>query len=337
MAADRDRLASVLAAWASAGPYRIVVTTRPVEGTALAPLHRIGAARYELLPFDAEALRSFARHWFAEEGEETADRFLRQIRAAHLDELVRVPLLATIAAIVFARRGDLPLPDNQYELYEAYLAFLRSARTSTGPFEEFRDGLLEHLGRTRSETDTSLVSAARSWVAGHVPAVALPADWHEELTTFLVSVGPLVIRGEDLRFLHQLRREPLLDERVPLVALRALPEQLGAAVAAPRTDVRVEIEDRVAILEVVERAGADRGACDLLQAHRGGLVAHVRRIGQVVVPVHAPEELPHERGFQARAARGVELRHVWIGQRLERAEHVLGAARREGPGCVQPT
>ncbi|MCE6996463.1 hypothetical protein LZG04_16890 [Saccharothrix sp. S26] len=200
--ADRDRLASVLAAWASGGPYRIVVTTRPVEGAALAPLYRIGAARYELLPFDGGALRSFARHWFAEEGEETADRFLRQIREAHLDELVRVPLLATIAAIVFARGGDRPLPDNQYELYEAYLAFLRSARASSGPFEPWQDGLLEHLGRTRSETDTSLVSAARSWVAEHVPADALPADWPEALTAFLVSVGPLVMRGEDLRFLH---------------------------------------------------------------------------------------------------------------------------------------
>ncbi|KOX34197.1 hypothetical protein ADK67_04470 [Saccharothrix sp. NRRL B-16348] len=200
--ADRDRLASVLGAWAKDGPYRIVVTTRPVEGAALAPLYRIGAARYELLPFDGEALRSFARNWFAEEGEETADRFLRQIREAHLDELVRVPLLATIAAIVFAGQGDRPLPDNQYELYEAYLAFLRSARTSTGPFEAFRDDLLEHLGRTRSETDTSLVSAARSWVVDHVPPGSLPVDWREVLTTFLVSVGPLVIRGDDLRFLH---------------------------------------------------------------------------------------------------------------------------------------
>ncbi|PSL43504.1 hypothetical protein B0I31_1315 [Saccharothrix carnea] len=200
--ADRDRLASVLGSWAADGPYRIVVTTRPVEGAALAPLYRIGAARYELLPFDGEALRSFAGNWFAEEGAETADRFLRQIREAHLDELVRVPLLATIAAIVFARRGDRPLPDNQYELYEAYLEFLRSARTTTGPFEPYRDGLLEHLGRTRSETDTSLVSAARSWVADRVPAAALPADWREALTTFLVSVGPLVIRGDDLRFLH---------------------------------------------------------------------------------------------------------------------------------------
>ncbi|MEU4766655.1 hypothetical protein AB0H12_25705 [Actinosynnema sp. NPDC023794] len=202
VAADRDRLASVLAAWASGGPYRIVVTTRPVEGAALAPLYRIGAARYELLPFDGEALRSFAHNWFAEEGDETADRFLREIREAHLDELVRVPLLATIAAIVFARQGDRPLPDNQYELYEAYLAFLRSARTSAGPFEAFRDDLLEHLGRTRSETDTSLVSAARSWVVDHVPPTSLPVDWPEALTAFLVLVGPLVIRGDDLRFLH---------------------------------------------------------------------------------------------------------------------------------------
>ena len=41
------------------------------------------------------------------------------------------------------------------------------------------------------------------------------------------------------------RRDPLLDERVPVVAVRALPEQLGAAVAAAHADVRVEIEDRV--------------------------------------------------------------------------------------------
>ncbi len=40
-------------------------------------------------------------------------------------------------------------------------------------------------------------------------------------------------------------RDPFLDEGVPLVAVRALPEQFGAAVAAPDADVRVEIEDRV--------------------------------------------------------------------------------------------
>ncbi|NUT95723.1 MAG: NACHT domain-containing protein [Saccharothrix sp.] len=201
--ADRDRLVTVLASWAAEdAPYRVVLTTRPVEGAALAPLHRIGAARYELQPFDEEALRSFARNWFADDDPDLAHRFVRQIRAAHLDELVRVPLLATIAAIIFEQRSDRPLPDNQYELYESYLAFLRSARTPTGPFEDHREALLEHLGRIRLETDSSLLEAARTWVRTHVPADALPPDWPDALTAFLVSVGPLIIRTGDLRFLH---------------------------------------------------------------------------------------------------------------------------------------
>ena len=41
------------------------------------------------------------------------------------------------------------------------------------------------------------------------------------------------------------RRDPFLDERVPVVAVRALPEQLGAAIAAAHADVRIEVEDRV--------------------------------------------------------------------------------------------
>src|SRR6266850_1542869 len=48
----------------------------------------------------------------------------------------------------------------------------------------------------------------------------------------------------DLRF-GLLWRNPLLDERIPLVALRALPEELRAAVAAAEADVRIEIEDRL--------------------------------------------------------------------------------------------
>ena len=42
------------------------------------------------------------------------------------------------------------------------------------------------------------------------------------------------------------RRDALFDERVPVVAVRALPEQLRAAIAAAHADVRIEIEDRVA-------------------------------------------------------------------------------------------
>jgi cellulose synthase operon protein C len=103
--AERDRLVSVLSAWASdpvGSSYRIVLTTRPIEGASLAPLQRAMAARYELQPFNEEALGRFAESWFAEEGRDTAHRFVRQVREAYLDELVRVPLLATIAAIILS-------------------------------------------------------------------------------------------------------------------------------------------------------------------------------------------------------------------------------------------
>ena len=205
--AERNRLVSVLSEWVSdpaGSPYRIVLTTRPIEGAALAPLLRAQAARYELQPFDEEALRRFAENWFAEQGRDTAHRFLGQVREAYLEELVQVPLLATIAAIIFEQHDQRPLPDNQYELYQAYLEFLRSARTSaSGPFEHLGTGrLLEHLGRARLEPDTSLVVAARDWVAERTAPEDRPPGWQDELTAFLAAVGPLIIRDEDLRFLH---------------------------------------------------------------------------------------------------------------------------------------
>ncbi|TQM79015.1 NACHT domain-containing protein [Saccharothrix saharensis] len=198
--ADQSRLLHVLEGCAAPGsPYRVVVTTRPIEGSILAPLQRASAARYELQPFDEEALRRFADNWF-DGSPGAADRFVRQLRAAHLDELVRVPLLATIAAIIFEQYGDRPLPDNQYELYEAYLGYLLTAHPAApGPFDHLREDLLQHLGRVRLRTDTSLMAAARAWVSARVP---VRVGWTDELTTFLTAAGPLVQRGDDLRFLH---------------------------------------------------------------------------------------------------------------------------------------
>ncbi|MCE6998152.1 NACHT domain-containing protein [Saccharothrix sp. S26] len=221
---ERDRLVTVLAAWTNepSSPYRVVVTTRPIEGAALAPLQRIGAARYELQPFDERALRQFARNWFGDR--DRAYRFVRQIRAAHLDELARVPLLATIAAIIFEQPGNRPLPDNQYELYETYLKYLRTAHTAEpGPFDPVRDALLEHLGRVRLEADTSLVDAAHDWAARHVPDLA--GAWQDELITYLAAVGPLSRRGDDLRFLHHSFAEHL----AATAKARLLPERFDPA------------------------------------------------------------------------------------------------------------
>ncbi|MEU7783023.1 hypothetical protein [Amycolatopsis sp. NPDC049159] len=202
--AVRDRLVTVLAVRASdaAAAYRVILTTRPIEGATLAPLQRIGAARYELLPFDEAAFRLFAENWFSDSPDE-AKKFIRQVRDAHLDELVRVPLLATIAAIIFDEYADRPLPDNQYELYETYLDFLRSAHpTPASPFDECRGRLIEHLGRVRLEEDTSLITAACRWVTAHLPELGAEADWRDQLITQLAGIGPFLRRSDDLGFLH---------------------------------------------------------------------------------------------------------------------------------------
>ena len=55
-----------------------------------------------------------------------------------------------------------------------------------------------------------------------------------------------VAGGSDFDFGGILRRrDAFFDERVPVVAVRALPEELGAAIAAAHADVRVEVEDRM--------------------------------------------------------------------------------------------
>ena len=57
----------------------------------------------------------------------------------------------------------------------------------------------------------------------------------------------------------------------------------------------------------LERAGADRRADQLLERDRGGLVAHVRAVGQVVVPIE-----PREQAHRDRRSRG------WPGPRRRR-------------------
>ncbi|MGI5500688.1 NACHT domain-containing protein [Lentzea sp. CA-135723] len=185
---QRLRLVNALAAWASDDAYRLLLTTRPTEGGALAALHRISAVRYEIQPFDATALRRFAANWFPDED---AHRFLRQIREAHLDELLQVPLLATIAAIIYGEYTAEPLPGNQYSLYVTYLAHIR--RDQPDRFD--RESLLEHLARVRLETELPLLPTARAFVGEEM--------WSEDLLDYLLSVGPFILRGDDLQFLHQ--------------------------------------------------------------------------------------------------------------------------------------
>lgn len=292
--AERDRLVRVLASWASedGSPYRVVLTTRPIEGTTLAPLQRIGAARYELQPFDEEALRRFAESWF--DDREHAGRFLRQLAAAHLDELVRVPLLATIAAVVFEQYDDRPLPDNQYELYEAYLRFLRTAHPMPdSPFTDRCDDLLEHLGRVRVESDTSLVAAAVNWAEHNI--VCLAGNWREDLIGYLAAVGPLARRGGDLGFLHHSFAEHL----AATAKARLLPERFDSeapdfAHLLHAADAEEAGRHARAVLLHYTRLHPDQADTMVIWLHSGGRTQHLLAARLLAAHVPAKEEVVGE-------------------------------------------
>lgn len=90
--------------------------------------------------------------------------------ARHLDELVRVPLLATIAAIIVEQHHDRPLPDNQYELrflhhsLADHLAATAKARLLPTAFDPEHDAFVHllHAGcqGVRGRHARSVVDAA---------------------------------------------------------------------------------------------------------------------------------------------------------------------------------
>lgn len=318
---SRARIVHTLAAWACKDTYRVVLTTRPAEGGTLAPLQRAGAVRYELLPFDDEGLRKFAEHWF--EAEDQTRTFLRQIRDAHLSELVAVPLLATIAAIVFEQHGERPLPGNKFHLYESYLAFIRSSRPVPETFECHRIALIEHLGRTTLRSDIPLTMAVRDWSAEHPDA-----GTEAELVAHLTAAGPFIPRGGDLAFLHH-----SIAEHVAATAeARELPAEFDpehAVVAELLHQAKLLVEGRFARSVLLHYTHLHRDQADelLRRLHRGTSEQHLlaaRLLGRHL-PASPPvvdEFLTTVRGW----AMTTQFRAALILARTSRATHHPGLA-----------
>ncbi|WP_328783494.1 caspase family protein [Streptomyces canus] len=221
----RAELAEVLAARMGApgdGPHRLLITTRALSSAELGVLRGRFTGEYTVEPFDREALERFARAWFAADAA-LAERFLDQLDEARLTDVVKVPLLATVAAVVFEEAPHRPLPQGRYALYEEFLGCLH-AHWGARKWAELReraddlDGgaqalellrarhreLLAHLARVRLETEDPLLREAMAWVAtqGAAPRGSA-ARWREIVATALTGPGPLVRHGSDVQFLHQ--------------------------------------------------------------------------------------------------------------------------------------
>ncbi|WP_433066047.1 trypsin-like peptidase domain-containing protein [Dactylosporangium sp. CS-033363] len=184
---------------------------------------------YLLRPFDADAVRAFAFNWYRpEQGERSAvdpEDFLATVRTSGLAALVRVPLLATISAVVYEERPDAPLPIDRAGLYEEFVrVFLTHRETAHGSremlllqmrdlgrdAERFADAAfdrrldcLSHLALLKLKNDRRpLLEIAVAWFA----AAGLPLPFgvgREHLQELLLSTGLVTPYGDDIVFVHQ--------------------------------------------------------------------------------------------------------------------------------------
>ncbi|MEV6348723.1 hypothetical protein [Actinoplanes sp. NPDC051851] len=212
------------------GDYRIVVTTRQLPEVEFAPLRTQHVETYSVEPFGRDELRMFATQWFRAQGagdpDRDAERFLRQTADGRLRDLVRNPLLATIAAITYTLQPDRPLPASRLDLYQRFFEHLLDGRDTAAELRrsnahrpsrarfaawihENRLDMLRHLGVARLESESPLLDAALAWVGEKSPpGIPRPVGWTEDVREVLLGTGLILYEGDRLRFLSLLRRIP---------------------------------------------------------------------------------------------------------------------------------
>lgn len=209
--------------------YRFVVTTRALPESELAPLRTANVGNYVIAPFDRPELEEFATKWFTVQQVPSAaaetDRFLRETSDGRLRELVRNPLLATIAAVSAIKEPGRSLPSSRIDLYQRFCSYLAGDWSGKrNPLAQLRrhhednpellacvqwlyrsrSEVLGALSRRRLESQDKLWPAAVEWVRDQAPDdVTLVDGWEDRLWEELVGTGLLVARERELRFLHQ--------------------------------------------------------------------------------------------------------------------------------------
>ncbi len=219
--------------------HRIIVTSRPLPATELTDLQRPGVEEYELRPFGSADLNQFAQRWFAArlpsdpaEANRKTTLFLNRLAGARLGPVVRVPLLAMLAAMVFEQADSQALPTTRTQLYECFVDRLMNGRhelslargalvtalKSRGlagnkvvdwfdaDFDQIVGRLLEALGAaTFDDPAANLLTVALDWLDSHAPhplTTLLPGA-RQDVEGILRATGLLSPRQGRLSFSHQ--------------------------------------------------------------------------------------------------------------------------------------
>jgi len=214
--------------------YRFVATTRPLSVVEL--LQRDGFARFTVRPFEAGQLQDFAKKWFSpERGADSRDaqKFLQQVEQSRIADLAQVPLLLTMAAVLYENGRDPPLPTSRTGLYEEFVRVLllsgeaqretaESLRQDWGRYlgrrgEDWADNLfyerrtiLERLALWQQEGGAgSLVEEATRYARQKTRDLQQPhKGWLRDQMLFLLQRTGLISQyGKEERFIHETFRE----------------------------------------------------------------------------------------------------------------------------------
>ncbi|MGN9914517.1 NACHT domain-containing protein [Phytohabitans sp. LJ34] len=342
-AGERRDVVRRLAMWLAdpGAPHRIVVTTRPPREGELAPLRAAGATEFHLRPFDVDGLAVFARRWFAAvhpNGGDLAGRFLARVAADRLGGLVRTPLLATIAAVVFGRSLDQPLPAGRASLYEAYVDLsLRRRRSPRDVAESDPDDprarvwrgdpsgqallwelflhtedLLRHLADRRLAGDPApLAGIATTWVTDVLGdgdrarrLVAADPAWAHLVPALLAETGLVGPAGADAEFTHPSFTEYLAARHRAL----GMPESLAAV-----DDGATRGFGLFAVAAAVRREPA---AAATVEALLDGDHVDLRTLAEILA-----DGVPLDPAFQRRAAADIVARCREAGRRYGSFRH----------------
>ncbi|MDX8034307.1 NACHT domain-containing protein [Lentzea sp. BCCO 10_0856] len=215
----RDRVIDALVSRMRRGSgHRLVITTRPLPPDELQKLHGQDIDLFTIQPFGPVELQDFASAWFRAQNptnsKDRAAEFVSQVHDGRLRELVRNPLLATIAAIANTLEPHRKLPHNRADLYERFMSYLlddqASGRNTLAELRkahaddpgrvqqiewlyERRQDLVEQLAVSRLESEQPLLEVALLWDHSTRP---------EDMLAVLTSTGLFVHGDSGLRFLH---------------------------------------------------------------------------------------------------------------------------------------
>ncbi|MDH6130964.1 hypothetical protein P3T37_000331 [Kitasatospora sp. MAA4] len=220
-AARADLSARLRRFMSTASDHRLLITSRSLPEREAESWGTVNSlARYEIEPFQRDQRKDFAEKWFAGQSELT-QRFLKEVASGHLEDVVSVPLLATVAAIVFESQPERPLPQSRFALYEQFLGYLYDSRAAQLVVDlrkrlsgwpgadhivqhlvDQRASLLEHLASAALRGEP-LLPTALQWLrsSGGEPHPQ-PPDWMALVASVLTSTGLLVHDGATLRFIH---------------------------------------------------------------------------------------------------------------------------------------